>query len=142
MPVPYWRPPYGAFDSGVNSAAAAIGYTKNVMWHVDTIDWKPVSDGGPTANSMSSKVHEHDRPAVRAVDDLLDDLRHGRPAVTLWSPVDGVDVDGNGVVGVVEGLRPEIDVPDLELLARRIYRKQPDLPDVLRIRDIDYPKFL
>ena len=38
---PYWRPPYGAHSAGVRSAAAAIGYTKTVMWDVDTIDWDP-----------------------------------------------------------------------------------------------------
>ena len=53
---PYWRPPYGAQNATVRSAAAAIGYTKTIMWDVDTIDWKPVADGGPTAGSMVGKV--------------------------------------------------------------------------------------
>ncbi len=53
---PDWRPPYGAHDSRVRAAAAAVGYTKTVMWDVDTIDWRPVKDGGPTAASMTAKV--------------------------------------------------------------------------------------
>jgi peptidoglycan/xylan/chitin deacetylase (PgdA/CDA1 family) len=54
--VPYWRPPYGAHNATVRAAAAAIGYTRTIMWDVDTIDWKPVADGGPTAGSMIAKV--------------------------------------------------------------------------------------
>lgn len=54
--TPYWRPPYGSYDSGVLSAVAGVGYTKTLMWDVDTIDWKPESEGGPTASQISSKV--------------------------------------------------------------------------------------
>ncbi|MFN8192796.1 MAG: polysaccharide deacetylase family protein [Nocardioidaceae bacterium] len=55
-PAPFWRPPYGAYDSHALSAAAAVGYTKTLMWDVDTIDWEPTADGGPTAASMQDKV--------------------------------------------------------------------------------------
>jgi peptidoglycan/xylan/chitin deacetylase (PgdA/CDA1 family) len=54
--VPYWRPPYGAYNTSVRAAAAAIGYTKTIMWTIDTIDWKPTADGGPTAGSIVVKV--------------------------------------------------------------------------------------
>jgi peptidoglycan/xylan/chitin deacetylase (PgdA/CDA1 family) len=54
--LPYWRPPYGAHDARVRAAAAEVGYTKTIMWDIDTIDWKPVADGGPTAGSMIGKV--------------------------------------------------------------------------------------
>ena len=54
--VPYWRPPYGAYDQGVLDAAAAVGYTKTFMWDIDTVDWKPVAEGGPTAAQIASKV--------------------------------------------------------------------------------------
>ena len=54
--VPYWRPPYGAHDARVRTAAAAINYTKTIMWDIDTIDWKATADGGPTAGSMITKV--------------------------------------------------------------------------------------
>jgi peptidoglycan/xylan/chitin deacetylase (PgdA/CDA1 family) len=54
--LPYWRPPYGAHDARVRAAAAEVGYTKTIMWDIDTIDWKPLADGGPTAGSMITKV--------------------------------------------------------------------------------------
>ena len=55
-PQPYWRPPYGSISDAVISAAAAAGYTKTFMWDIDTIDWKPISDGGPTAEQIAGKV--------------------------------------------------------------------------------------
>jgi len=55
-PIPYWRPPYGASDTRVRTAAAAIGYTKTLMWDIDTIDWKKIADGGPTTAAMAAKV--------------------------------------------------------------------------------------
>jgi peptidoglycan/xylan/chitin deacetylase (PgdA/CDA1 family) len=55
-PQPYWRPPYGSVNAAVIDAAASVGYTKTFLWDVDTIDWKPVADGGPTAAQIASKV--------------------------------------------------------------------------------------
>jgi peptidoglycan/xylan/chitin deacetylase (PgdA/CDA1 family) len=55
-PQPYWRPPYGSLSQGVIDAAAAAGYTKTFLWDVDTIDWKPISQGGPTAAQIAAKV--------------------------------------------------------------------------------------
>jgi peptidoglycan/xylan/chitin deacetylase (PgdA/CDA1 family) len=55
-PQPYWRPPYGSFNDAVLNAAASVGYTKTFMWDIDTIDWKPISDGGPTAQQIAAKV--------------------------------------------------------------------------------------
>ena len=55
-PQPYWRPPYGSLNQAVIDAAAAAGYTKTFMWDIDTIDWKPISDGGPTAAQIAAKV--------------------------------------------------------------------------------------
>jgi peptidoglycan/xylan/chitin deacetylase (PgdA/CDA1 family) len=55
-PQPYWRPPYGSLNAAVISAAAAAGYTKTFMWDIDTIDWKPISQGGPTAQQIATKV--------------------------------------------------------------------------------------
>jgi peptidoglycan/xylan/chitin deacetylase (PgdA/CDA1 family) len=56
QPVPYWRPPYGAVNQAVRDAAASVGYTKTFLWDVDTIDWKPIADGGPTAQQIATKV--------------------------------------------------------------------------------------
>jgi len=55
-PVPYWRPPYGSINSAVIQAAASAGYTKTFMWDIDTVDWKPIADGGPTAEQIATKV--------------------------------------------------------------------------------------
>ena len=55
-PQPYWRPPYGSVNQAVLDAAASVGYTKTFMWDIDTIDWKPLADGGPTAEQIASKV--------------------------------------------------------------------------------------
>jgi peptidoglycan-N-acetylglucosamine deacetylase len=55
-PQPYWRPPYGSLSDGVIAAAASVGYTKTFMWDIDTIDWKPISDGGPSAEQIAAKV--------------------------------------------------------------------------------------
>ncbi len=55
-PRPYWRPPYGSVSAAVLSAAASAGYTKTLMWDIDTIDWKPIDQGGPTGAQIASKV--------------------------------------------------------------------------------------
>jgi peptidoglycan/xylan/chitin deacetylase (PgdA/CDA1 family) len=55
-PRPYWRPPYGSISQAVLDAAASAGYTKTFLWDIDTIDWKPISDGGPTAQQIAAKV--------------------------------------------------------------------------------------
>jgi peptidoglycan/xylan/chitin deacetylase (PgdA/CDA1 family) len=55
-PQPYWRPPYGSVNAAVIDAAASVGYTKTFMWDIDTIDWKPTSQGGPSAEQIAAKV--------------------------------------------------------------------------------------
>ena len=55
---PYFRPPYGAVDGHLVNVAAAAGYPWTVMWSIDTIDWRPLSDGGPTAADSIAKVRD------------------------------------------------------------------------------------
>lgn len=55
-PRPLFRLPYGAWDGEVLAGAGAAGYRWTVMWDVDTIDWKPISDGGPSAAQIVAKV--------------------------------------------------------------------------------------
>lgn len=55
-PTPYWRPPYGSVNAAVIEAAASVGYTKTFMWDIDTVDWKPISSGGPTADQIAARV--------------------------------------------------------------------------------------
>lgn len=53
---PLFRPPLGAWDDEVVSVLAEVGYPYVIMWDIDTIDWRPESEGGPTAADISSKV--------------------------------------------------------------------------------------
>ncbi|MEO5986971.1 MAG: polysaccharide deacetylase family protein, partial [Candidatus Limnocylindria bacterium] len=55
-PQPYWRPPYGSVSQAVLDAVASVGYTKTFLWDIDTIDWKPIADGGPSAEQIAAKV--------------------------------------------------------------------------------------
>jgi peptidoglycan/xylan/chitin deacetylase (PgdA/CDA1 family) len=40
---PYWRPPYGDIDSSVLRDAGALGYSKTIMWTVDSMGWNGYS---------------------------------------------------------------------------------------------------
>lgn len=53
---PWFRPPFGGLDDQVPAVVGAAGWSHIVMWDVDTIDWRPLSDGGPTAADMVDKV--------------------------------------------------------------------------------------
>jgi peptidoglycan/xylan/chitin deacetylase (PgdA/CDA1 family) len=53
---PWFRPPFGAWNSAVRDGVGAAGWQTLVMWDVDTIDWRPTSDGGPTAGDIVAKV--------------------------------------------------------------------------------------
>ena len=55
-PRPLFRPPYGGVDSAVLAAAGAAGYPYTIMWDVDTADWQPPEEGGPTAAEIVAKV--------------------------------------------------------------------------------------
>jgi peptidoglycan/xylan/chitin deacetylase (PgdA/CDA1 family) len=55
-PRPFFRPPYGEWNQALLDAAASAGYPSSIMWDVDTIDWKPISEGGPTAAQIINKV--------------------------------------------------------------------------------------
>lgn len=54
--TPYWRPPYGAVTKALRRVAADAGYPITVMWAIDTIDWRRVADGGPSAADSAAKV--------------------------------------------------------------------------------------
>jgi peptidoglycan/xylan/chitin deacetylase (PgdA/CDA1 family) len=55
-PKPLFRPPYGGWNDAVLAAVGKAGYSKTVMWDVDTIDWRPTADGGPTADDIVARV--------------------------------------------------------------------------------------
>jgi peptidoglycan/xylan/chitin deacetylase (PgdA/CDA1 family) len=45
---PYWRPPYGDYNSGVLRDAGAVGYRYTVMWSIDTLGWDGLPAGDIT----------------------------------------------------------------------------------------------
>jgi peptidoglycan/xylan/chitin deacetylase (PgdA/CDA1 family) len=50
------RPPFGSHDLETREVAGRLGYPYVVMWDIDTIDWKPVAEGGPTADDIVARV--------------------------------------------------------------------------------------
>jgi len=54
--TPWFRPPNGAWTYDVRVGVGAAGWSRLVMWDVDTIDWKATADGGPTADDIVTKV--------------------------------------------------------------------------------------
>jgi peptidoglycan-N-acetylglucosamine deacetylase len=53
---PFYRPPYGSQDLASRQVVGRLGWSYTILWDVDTIDWKPESDGGPTADDIVAKV--------------------------------------------------------------------------------------
>lgn len=53
---PFFRPPFGSVNTTIRAAVGRAGWGYTVMWDVDTIDWKPVADGGPSASDIVAKV--------------------------------------------------------------------------------------
>jgi peptidoglycan/xylan/chitin deacetylase (PgdA/CDA1 family) len=48
---PLFRPPYGSYNNSVLNSAGSIGYTRAIMWNIDTVDWS-----GASANLIYSRV--------------------------------------------------------------------------------------
>ena len=53
---PWFRPPFGSWDTAVRAGVGAAGWQFMVTWDVDMIDWRPLVDGGPTAADMKAKL--------------------------------------------------------------------------------------
>lgn len=50
---PYFRPPYGAYNTTVLTTVGSLGYTKTIKWNIDTIDW----DGRSTYRIVSKVLN-------------------------------------------------------------------------------------
>lgn len=86
-PRPLFAPPAGAWNDEVLAAVGRAGYEWSVLWDVDPVDWKPISDGGPTAAEIVRRVSAGVRPGsivllqlggaetLRALPDLVAALR-------------------------------------------------------------------
>jgi peptidoglycan/xylan/chitin deacetylase (PgdA/CDA1 family) len=59
-PTPFFRPPYGGYNSAVLAGVGAGGYALSIYWDIDTIDWRPINNpggpAGPTADEIVAKV--------------------------------------------------------------------------------------
>lgn len=53
-PVPYFRPPYDAFNDRVVRIAGELGYRWTVLWDVDPRDWSGISAGEITTRVLSA----------------------------------------------------------------------------------------
>jgi peptidoglycan/xylan/chitin deacetylase (PgdA/CDA1 family) len=58
---PWFRPPFGGWNDLVRAGLGTAGWPYLVMWDVDTIDWRPEVDGGPTAADIVGKVSANAR---------------------------------------------------------------------------------
>ncbi|MDP9227081.1 MAG: hypothetical protein M3P18_25190, partial [Actinomycetota bacterium] len=54
--IPYFRPPYGAYDSNVLKASGRTGYGRVILWSVDPQDWQD-----PPPSTIASRVLTHVR---------------------------------------------------------------------------------
>jgi peptidoglycan/xylan/chitin deacetylase (PgdA/CDA1 family) len=54
--VPYFRPPYGAYDSTTLAAAGRLGFQRTMLWDVDPQDWRRPGAGAIAAKVLGS-VH-------------------------------------------------------------------------------------
>jgi peptidoglycan/xylan/chitin deacetylase (PgdA/CDA1 family) len=53
-PVPYFRPPYGSFNSTTLAAAGSAGFTRAILWDVDPRDWT-----SPGSAAITQRVLSH-----------------------------------------------------------------------------------
>jgi peptidoglycan/xylan/chitin deacetylase (PgdA/CDA1 family) len=53
-PLPYFRPPYGAYDSTTLAAAGRLGFQRTMLWDVDPQDWRRPGAGAIAAKVLAS----------------------------------------------------------------------------------------
>jgi peptidoglycan/xylan/chitin deacetylase (PgdA/CDA1 family) len=51
---PYFRPPYGDYNSAVLQALGDAGYSKSIYWTIDTLDWEGVSTAAITQKVLDN----------------------------------------------------------------------------------------
>jgi len=81
VPMPFFRPPYGAYTPTTISAAGAAGYSAVVLWDVDPFDWKDPGVAaivsrvvGATTPGAIDLMHTLPQTAA-ALPSIIDDLR-------------------------------------------------------------------
>ena len=80
---PFFRPPYGDYNDSVNADIYAQGYTYNIMWTVDSLGWKGLTEeeiaNRVVQGTVPGAIHlfhvgEQSRDAA-ALDDIIRELR-------------------------------------------------------------------
>lgn len=75
-PVPYGRPPYGAYNRSTVAAFGGVGYTRVIMWDVDPQDWR-----NPGVSVIASRVLSHVRSGSIVVMHLRPQTAAALPAI-------------------------------------------------------------
>ncbi|HEY0811975.1 MAG TPA: polysaccharide deacetylase family protein [Pseudonocardia sp.] len=81
---PYYRPPYGRHSPAIDNTAAAIGYTRTVMWNGSFSDSTVITPAFLLTEAQKYlqpgviNLGHANHPAVLSVFDQLIDLIHGR----------------------------------------------------------------
>ena len=75
-PAPYFRPPYGGYDSEVIRAVGDIGYARTIMWDVDPRDWEM-----PGAAAIADRVVANSHAGSIVVMHTLDGTAAALPAM-------------------------------------------------------------
>jgi peptidoglycan/xylan/chitin deacetylase (PgdA/CDA1 family) len=75
-PVPYARPPYGAYNGSTVAAFGSVGYSRVIMWDVDPQDWSE-----PGASVIASRVLSRVRPGSIVVMHLRPQTAAALPAI-------------------------------------------------------------
>jgi peptidoglycan/xylan/chitin deacetylase (PgdA/CDA1 family) len=105
-PTPFFRPPYGGYNSAVLAGVGAAGYGLSIYWDIDTIDWRPINNpggpAGPTADEIVAKVLAN----ARGGSIVLMHLGGYETYAALPRVVDGLRTKGFDLVSVDTMLGP------------------------------------
>lgn len=129
---PYFRPPYGSYNSTVLNAASEAGFNYTVMWSIDTNDWRKISADSIRRHVVSNAgngriVLMHTLPGLNtaaSLDSMITDLKSmGYELVTIS------DLLNNSAVAKTNA-RPKVFAPSdpedmipLEFLNNLLYVK-------------------
>ncbi|WP_094607481.1 hypothetical protein SPSIL_024410 [Sporomusa silvacetica DSM 10669] len=75
-PVLMFRPPFGDYDAVILQAVGEAGYSKTIMWTIDTIDWN-----GTPAETMIKKVVHNSQPGAIVLMHVGSDSLHTAEAL-------------------------------------------------------------
>lgn len=81
--VPYFRPPFGAYNQSVLNDVAASGYRYNIMWTVDTLGWD-----GASISEIQQRV-----------------MNAAAPGAIVLMHVGAASQDSASLQGIIDGLR-------------------------------------